>query len=136
MGRVTSKKKYPPDYRAIIYPGFLHIPDVLADEEDFISLTGSALRLLIDIARQYNGMNNGDLCASMSLMRKRGWSSNNLLDRAKKELIAKKFIELTKQGGLGMGPDLYAITWQPINECGGKLDVKATTKPSRALRRL
>ena len=32
-----------------------------------------------------------------------------------------------------MGPNLYAITWQPIDECGGKLDVKPTTNAPRKL---
>jgi hypothetical protein len=32
-----------------------------------------------------------------------------------------------------MGPNLYAITWQPIHECGGKLDVASTTIAPRKL---
>jgi hypothetical protein len=34
----------------------------------------------------------------------------------------------TKAGGLNAGPHLYALTWQPIDECGGKLDIAATGK--------
>ena len=119
----------------IVYPGYLHLHKLLLDSEDFKSLKGNSIKLLIDIAQQFNGRNNGDLCASLSLMRKRGWNSNQQLSKALRELIDKNLIMLTKQGGLNMGPNLYAITWQPIHECNGKLDVKPTTKPPRLFRR-
>lgn len=125
------------DYRAITYAGYLHLPDVLTADPDFISLGGAALRLLIDIGRQYNGKNNGDLCAALSVMKSRGWTSNSQLLKAKRELIQKNWIIETRAGGMGIGPSLYAITWQPINECPGKrLDVAPTTLAPRALRRI
>ena len=117
--------------KALIYPGFLHLHRPLLNSEDFISLKGNSIKLLIDIGRQYNGYNNGDLCATLSVMKKRGWNSNQQLTKATKELLEKNLIVLTKQGGLHMGPNLYAISWQPIDECGGKLDVCPTTAPPR-----
>ena len=114
-----------------IYKGFLHLHQPLLNCKDFISLKGNSIKLLIDLAQQFNGYNNGDLCASLSVMRKRGWNSNQQLSKALSELIDKNLIMLTKQGGLNMGPNLYAITWQPIHECNGKLDVKPTTRPPR-----
>ena len=119
---------------AITYKGFLHLHKPLLYSSDFISLKGNSIKLLIDIAQQYNGYNNGDLCASLSIMRKRGWNSNQQLSKALKELIDKNLIMQTKQGGLNIGPNLYAITWQPIHECKGKLDVKPTTFPSRSFK--
>jgi hypothetical protein len=136
MGKKSSNGSRYADYRAITYPGYLHLPQVLTAEDDFISLSGSALKLLIDVARQYNGSNNGDLCMAMTLMKVRGWNSNNLLSKAKQELISKNWITKTKQGGMGIGADLFAITWQPINHCGGKLDVPSTTLPPRKFKRL
>ena len=88
----------------------------------------------IDLGYQYNGYNNGDLCASLSVMRKRGWNSNQQLAKALKELLERNLIVQTKQGGLNLGPNLYAITWQPINECNGKLDVNPTTVAPRSFR--
>jgi hypothetical protein len=117
--------------KAITYKGYLHLHKPLLDSEDFISLKGNSIKLLIDIGRQYNGYNNGDLCAAMSMMRKRGWNSNQQLSKALKDLLKRNLIMQTKQGGLNMGPNLYAITWQPINECKGKLDVEATTLSPR-----
>jgi|GEM_PF-898550 hypothetical protein len=123
------------DYRAITYAGYLHLPHVLTAEPDFISLSGHALKLLIDVARQYNGKNNGDLCCAMTVLKGRGWKSNCQLLKAKRELIAKNLLMETRPGGLGIGPTLYAITWQPINECPGKgLVVGPTLHPPRLFR--
>lgn len=119
----------------VTYRGFLHLHKPLLDSPDFISLKGNTIKLLIDIGSQYNGYNNGDLCASFSVMKKRGWNSNQQLTKALKELQAKNLIMQTKQGGLGMGPSLYALTWQPIHECSGKLDVNSTITPPRTFRR-
>ncbi len=120
---------------AIVYPGFLHLHRPLLDSDDFISLKGNSIKLLIDIGRQYNGYNNGDLCASLSVLKKRGWNSNQQLSKALKELLSRNLIIQTRQGGLGMGPSLYALTWQPINECGGKLDIGSTLQPLRSFGR-
>ena len=117
--------------KTLIYPGFLHLHRPLLNSEDFISLKRNSIKLLIDIALQYNGYNNGDLCATLSVMKKRGWNSNQQLTKATKELLEKNLIVLTKQGGLHMGPNLCAISWQPIDECRGKLDVRSTTLPPR-----
>ena len=118
----------------ITYKGFLHLHKPLLDSRDFISLKGNSIKLPIDIGQQFNGYNNGDLCASLSVMRKRGWNSNQQLSKALKELIDKNLIMQTKQGGLNIGPNLYAITWQPIDDCKGKLDVKPTTLPPRSFK--
>lgn len=135
MAKKSARDSRHPEHRAVTYSGYLHLPDAMTNEEDFTSLSGSALHLLVDIARQYKGHNNGDLCAAMTLMKKRGWNSNNLLNKAKNELISKNWIIKTKQGGLGIGPDLFAITWQPINFCNGKLDVSATKNAPRKFRK-
>ena len=120
--------------RSILYKGYFHLHRELLDCEDFISLKGNSIKLLIDIGSQYNGFNNGDLCASLSVLRSRGWNSNQQLTKALKELLDRNLIMLTKQGGLHMGPNLYAITWQPIHECRRKLDVAPTILPPRSFK--
>lgn len=117
--------------KSVVYKGHLHLFWALLDSPEFRSLSGSALRLLIAIGRQYNGYNNGDLCASMSKMRDWGFVSNETLSRAKNELIEKELIMQTRQGGLQMGPNLYGLTWQPIDECKRRLDISPTTKPAK-----
>lgn len=115
------------------YKGHLHLPKALMELDDFKRLSPKATKLLVDLGSQYNGYNNGDLCLALKLMKLRGWNSNDSLHKAKQELVDRDLITLTKQGGLGMGPNLYALTWQPIQECGGKLDVKPTTIAPRKL---
>ena len=117
--------------KSITRGGFLHLFRSLLDCDDFIALKGNTIKLLIDIASQYNGYNNGDLCATLSVMKKRGWNSNQQLSKALKELQERNLIIQTKQGGLNMGPNLYAVTWQPIDECKGKLDMEPTKTPPR-----
>ncbi|MEE2731089.1 MAG: hypothetical protein VYA55_09720 [Pseudomonadota bacterium] len=120
--------------KSITYRGFFHLPDVLIDHPDYIALSDGARSLLTFIGRQYRGHNNGDLQATMSFMKKYGYTSNRALTAHRKELIERNWIIRTRMGGLGMGPDLFAITWQPIDECKGKLDMKPTLFPIRSLR--
>jgi hypothetical protein len=101
---------------------------VVLNHSDFISLSYTAKALLLDVGAQYNGFNNGDLCAAHSILKERGWKSNDTRTKALNELIAAGLLVQTKVGGLNAGPHLYALTWQPIDECGGKLDIAATGK--------
>ena len=107
---------------------FLMLPFHVLNHERFASLSPRATKLVIDIASQYRGNNNGDLCAPLSVMRRRGWTSSDQLHKAKSELIEKGVIILTRQGGLNKA-NLYALSWLPIDECYGKLDVAATALP-------
>jgi hypothetical protein len=120
--------------KGITYKGYLHLPAAMTAHQDFIELSAHGVSLLIDVAQQYNGYNNGDLCASMSIMKQRGWTSNDTLSKRLKELVGRGWILKSRTGGLGMGPDLYAITWQPIDECNGKIDISPTMAPPRTLK--
>ena len=104
---------------------FLGINKDVLDSENYSKLGAWAVKLMVDIAKEYNGKNNGDLSATFSIMKKQGWRSKGTLNRAIKQLIKYGFLELTRQGGKNRC-SLYAITWQSIDECNGKLDVKET----------
>lgn len=112
---------------------FLALPHFVLDHPDFISLSKRAIKLLLDVATQYRGCNNGDLCATFSMMKKRGWSSSDQLQKALLELIDKNFLKLTRQGGR-KAANLYAITWQSIDDCGGKLDISSTKLAPRSFK--
>lgn len=131
MANVSRRRK---SSKSRIYKGHLHLFWALLDSPDLLELSGPATKLLLAIGRQYNGYNNGDLCASMSVVKKWGFNSNETLTRAKNELLSKNLIVLTKQGGLGIGPSLYALSWQPIDECKGKLDIGPTDMPPRTFK--
>ena len=119
---------------SITYKGHFTYPDCILNHTNYINLSHAAKSLLTDIGAQYNGRNNGDLQCSRRVMASRGWTSNDTRERALKELIAAELIVLTKQGGRGIGPNLYAITWQRIHECGGKHDLKPTTNAYRSFK--
>ena len=104
---------------------FVRFPHELLNHQNFSTLSTRATKLLIDIASQYNGRNNGDLCAPLSKMRNRGWNSSDQLFKAKKELEGKGLIRVSRQGGLNKC-NLYAMTWFSIDECDGKLDIAST----------
>ena len=104
---------------------FLSIYNSVLEHEDFRTLSPRATKLVIDLGAQYRGGNNGDLSATLRMMKERGWNSSDQLNKAKKELIENDVIMVTRQGGLNKA-SLYALTWFPINECEGKLDVAST----------
>lgn len=109
-------------------PPFVRLFHSLLDSPRYISLSHPAKTLLVDMARHYNGRNNGDLCVTLKVMRVRGWRSNSTLRRALKALLGAELIMLTRQGGRNPC-SLYAFTWLPVDECGGKLDIKPTATP-------
>lgn len=106
---------------------YLDIPEDCVQHENFGRLSGRSVKLLINIAAQYDGSNNGDLSATLSQLKTRGWSSSETLRLALDELLHYGWIKLSRHGGLGMGPNLYAVTWWPIDECAGKIHIPPTT---------
>ena len=104
---------------------FLGLPKQVITSDAYNQLSAWSVKLLVDVAKQYYGSNNGDFHAAWSILREQGWHSKGTLSRAIKELIDKGFLELTRQGGKNRC-SLYAVTWESIDECKGKLDVKET----------
>lgn len=131
MAATITRQKKPGKGKSslsITYKGHFSLPAVVLNHPDFIGLSHKAKALLLDVGSQYNGHNNGDLCATESVLKERGWGSNDTRPSALKELVAAGMLVQTKVGGLNAGPHLYALTWQPIHECGGKLDIAPTGK--------
>ena len=106
---------------------FVMFPHDVMEHETFKLLSSRATKLLMDIASQYRGNNNGDLCAPLSIMKERGWKSSDQLNRAKKELVRSGLVVVSRQGGLNKA-SLYALTWFPIHECKDKLDIQPTIR--------
>lgn len=96
---------------------------------NYIKLTPRAVKLLNDLMAQYNGNNNGDLSACMTLMSERGWTSKSSLQLALRELQYYEFVIVSRQGGRNM-PTLLALTFFPIDECKGKHDLRITSAPN------
>jgi len=101
---------------------FVGIPKVCMQHLNYIELSMPAKVLLWELCYQYNGYNNGDLCAAFSILKGRGWRSKGTLGRAIKELKERQWIIVARQGGRNQC-SLYALTFQAIDECKGKLDI-------------
>lgn len=104
---------------------FLKLPHVWINSAEYLALSHNAKVLLVDLAAQYNGFNNGDLSAEFSAMKKRGWKSKTPLFNARKELEESGFTVRTKVWTIGRAqrgtnnlsrkPNCYAITWWAID---------------------
>ena len=103
-------------------------PHAIQDCPNWAACSGTAVKMLDTLARQFNGKNNGDLCGALSVVQRYGWKSDDTVFWALRELRHYGLIVLTRQGGLH-APSLYAVTWLAIDECGGKLDCTATATP-------
>ena len=104
---------------------FVAMPHAILESETYARLSAPAVKLMLDLYGQYRGSNNGDFGMAWSTMKKRGWRSKDTLYRARDDLIEKGFVIQTRQGGKHQC-SLYAVSWQPIDECGGKLDCSST----------
>lgn len=112
---------------------FVAIPHAVMVCENWHRCSGTGIKLLLALAKQFNGNNNGDLCAARSVLGSEGWTSAGVLNDGLRELEHYGLIEKTRQGGMHRA-SLYALTWKPIDYCGGKLDGPATKVPSGAYR--
>ncbi len=112
-------------------PGYIDGPriwlplDVLQSKA-FASVPNSSKALLICIAAQLRGKgginNNGDLVTCMKVLKNYGWKSEKTIRAAAKKLEEKNLLCKTRQGQLPNKPNLYAVTWLPLNE-SDKLDI-------------
>lgn len=111
------------------------IPLTLLKHANFSRLSPPGNKLIMDLARQYSGFNNGYLCASPSVMLENGWRSKATVAEAIAECQHYGLIQKTRQGGRNRA-NLYAFTWWPIHEIKGKpLDEAPTLAPSNSWKR-
>ena len=114
--------------------GFILLPLCVLNGAAYLGVSAHARMLLVDLAAQYRGDNNGDLCAAFSMMKLRGWKSTHTLQKAKLELIEAGLIVETRKGARPSKASLYAVTWYAMDDCGGKLDFSAQSFPRGAYR--
>jgi hypothetical protein len=99
--------------------GFIALPWQVIDSPAYQSLTPYAKALLIDIARQYTGSNNGALRCGRAYMQPRGWNSMDMLTKAKRELLDSDLIFETVKGCRPNKASWYAMTWQGLDKLDG-----------------
>ena len=99
--------------------GFAALPWSVLDCPAYAALSHPARSLLVEIARQYTGDNNGRLLASRAYLAPRGWSSADVIDRAKRELLKTAFIHETVKGHRPNKASWYAVTWRSLDQHAG-----------------
>lgn len=111
---------------------FVAMPHYMLESEQWGALSAHAVKLAMEFARQFKGSNNGDLSVPWSRMKRRRWRSKATLSAAIAELIEAGFVVRTRSPNRHHVCALYAITWKPIDECDGKLEVSAERVASNA----
>ena len=117
MGRANFKgSKYTEPFVGIVRSVF--------EAPAFTTLSAHACKLLLELAGQYRGDNNGDLTVAWSVVSKRGWKSRTTLWRCKSELIEAGFVYVTRKGHMPSTCELLALTWFPL-DLSKKFDAEA-----------
>jgi hypothetical protein len=98
---------------------FVALPTVVIESPGFRAASYTARALLIDIAAQYSGHNNGKLTACRKYLSARGWNSNDVIVRARRELIDCGLILETRKGARPNRAAWYALTWVAIDAIDG-----------------
>jgi hypothetical protein len=96
----------------------------------FRSLSAYGVKAVVDVSSEYDGKNNGNLSAAWSVMKDRGWNSKSTLWAALKEAVEKGFLKVARPGNKHHVCTLYAITWKPVDECGGIHWITVETLPT------
>jgi hypothetical protein len=101
-------------------PGpFIALPFSVVDCPCFAALSHPARSLLLEVARQCRGDNNGRLLLSRAHLADRGWKSADVIQRAKGELIEGGFIFETVKGHRPNKASWYAVTWHKLGKNNG-----------------
>jgi hypothetical protein len=114
---------------------FAMLPDDVLLSEACRTLPHPAHRVLVVLAAQYFGRNNGSLSLTRTTAAKYGMRNPHTLDASFRELEERGLILRTRPGSrLPPRSALYAITWRPINEPKeyDRHDAMPTLKPSNA----
>ena len=98
---------------------FVALPFTVLESPAYLALSHTARSLLLELALQFNGNNNGRLLASLACLSKRGWKSPDVISRAKHALIEAGFIYQTVQGHRPNKASWYALTWHTLDRLPG-----------------
>jgi hypothetical protein len=117
-----TRSKFKSDAKKRDGTRFAGIPFVMLESEAYVSLSGSAVKLLMEFAFQFNGANNGKLYCTWEQMKLRGWKSKTTLKAAKDELLAAGFLCETRKGAMPNRAAWYGLTWRDLDITDG-LDI-------------
>ncbi|MFW8744843.1 hypothetical protein [Mesorhizobium japonicum] len=93
---------------------YIAFPASVLDSNTFHSLNYSARSLLIDIASQFKGQNNGKLVACESFLMPRKWKSKTTIHSALKELLESGLLIMTRRGARPNKASWFGVAWYPL----------------------
>jgi hypothetical protein len=118
---------------------FVAVPFGVIHSTDYRNLGCSARSLLIDIAVQFKGSNNGELVACWKYLKPLGWNSNATVTSALTELKASGLLVLTRQGARPNKASWFALGWHNL-DWNQQMDIPRTSfnrwKPAQPLVRI
>ena len=101
---------------------FAALPYAVLASPGYRMASHTARSLLIDIAMQYTGNNNGKLTACQKYLKPMGWSSNDTVVRARRQLIDCGLLIETRKGGFPNTAAWFALSWCALDQAQG-LDI-------------
>lgn len=107
---------------------FVAVPNHVIESPGFSRLEHASVRILLLIATQYTGRNNGKLVACRKFTEKYGIKSNNTLSRAVADLQINGLIFCTRKGARPNKASWYMLTWRPL-DLTNDMDVKQSDVP-------
>jgi len=105
---------------------YLALPHVVIDSPSYRALGYPARALLIDIARQYTGSNNGRLVACAKYLKPLGWNSNDTVTRALAQLKESALLIETRMGMRPNRAAWFALGWYQLDAVPG-MDIDPRT---------
>jgi hypothetical protein len=94
---------------------FLKLPYVVLKSNAYRALSHPARSLLMDIAMQFAGHNNGSLVACKKYLLPLGWSSADTVSRATKELVNRGLLMETRKGARPNKAAWFALAWLDLD---------------------
>ena len=102
--------------------GFVALPIVVLESPGYRRAGHAARSLLLDIAMQYSGNNNGRLTTCAKYLKPLGWKSNDTIVRARRELLDCGLLIETRKGGFPSTSAWFALSWLDNDQAQG-LDI-------------
>lgn len=101
-------------------PGrFIGLPVSVLESVAYLGLSASARSLLLEVALQFHGDDNGKMLLSRAHLNKRGWASNDMINKGKRELLNAELIFETVKGHRPNKASWYAVTWRRLDRLPG-----------------
>ena len=98
---------------------FITLPVSVLESVAYLGLSANARALLMEVALQCHGDDNGRLLLSRAHMVKRGWLSSDMLTKGKRELLDAGLIFETVKGQRPNKASWYAVTWRRLDRLPG-----------------